>query len=494
MMTMGRKSGLIGFVAVGFVFMAATVFAVPRDIVVHRDGKTRVEGTIVEETAETIVIQTKLHDKPLHFRKSDLVQVIRGFDPDAPQTTEPEQPPTYDYRVYVPQGPVDPLRPPQQVVVIAELIRRGLTPPPATPTVTRTPVVMAQSSPASLPSASPAPSPQVTAMPGPTPAPPATPILVTPEPVGERKPVEERMPTSRPTWPTAVAIPSPAVAVMSPSSTPTLTPVPSFVPATPAATAFAHTPPVQASSAPVGAGVPSPAPVSGDSLLAQLLPMAQPVPTASSASYVGATPAVVEASPQAAGQKEVGRVSSCQGAVSCKRGSASVAVAAGTALSVGDTLETAADANAVVRLSSAHVLILGPASAATLLRADTGSPAEVGLVKGFVWVVADASNTLPAITVAVAGCGVTPDPSNVTPGVGFRIGVGNSGKLLLYSQRGKLLLADSVVDGSFTVEAGKPVAYLPGSRKLEPQPEVGEAYEKEWATVTSMAMQAARTQ
>lgn len=491
MTTMERKSSLTVFVTVAFVFVATVAFAVPRDILVHRDGKTRVEGTIVEETAERIVIQTKIYDKPLHFRKSELLQVIRGFDPDAPQTTEPEQPPTYDYRVYVPQGPVDPLHPPQQVVVIAELIRRGLTPPPATPSVTRATVVATGGSPAPLSSAPPASAPQVSATPVPTPVPPATPVVATPEPMVERKPVEKQMPSSPPTWPSAAATPRPTLAMMSPSPSP----VPSYVPtAAPAAVpALPRTPAVQASPVPGGVGTPSPMPVSSESLLAQLLPIAQPVPTASSASYVSATPAVAETSSQAA-EKEVGWVSSCQGPVSCKRKGASLAVTEGTTLNLGDTIETAANGNVVVRLSSSHVLILGPASTVTLLRADMGSPAEVGLARGFVWVVADPSNTLPPITVAVAGCGVTPDPSDVTRGVGFRIGVGDSGKLLLSSHRGKLLLADSVVDGSFTVEAGKPVAYLPGSRKLEPQPEMDEAYEKEWATVTNMATQAARTQ
>ncbi|MCX7626207.1 MAG: hypothetical protein N2Z21_08365 [Candidatus Sumerlaeaceae bacterium] len=485
------KSGLNAIVTAIIILMVSRgVYAVPRDVLVHRDGKTRVEGTIVEETAETIVIQTRIHDKPLHFRKADLAQVIRGFDPEAQQTTAPEQPPSYDYRVYVPQGPVDPLRP-VQPIVIAELIRRGLTPPPATPALTRTPAGLAES-PSPIPSATAAPAPSVSPVVTPTPTSIPRPIVASPEPVVERReplatpsgPAQAAMPTV----PTAITTPlPPAAASLEPTS---VGPAPE-----PAVTAFPSPSPVQMPGTPVGATVQTPLPVSSDSLLAKLLPTGQAVPTVSSASYVvGASPTPSTPRPEVTVSKETAKLQLVQGTVQCKRGGASMAVAAGASLSVGDTVETGGNGTAAVRLSSAYLVIVGPDSAVTFLKGDEGTVVEVGLVKGLVWVVGDASASLPSITIAASGCGVTPDPAEITRGVGFRVAVSDGGKIVVSTQAGRLLVEDSVVDSSFSVERGKPVAYLPGSKKAEPLPDLSDTVEKEWATVRSTFSQTPNSQ
>ncbi|RMH28622.1 MAG: hypothetical protein D6691_04600 [Candidatus Hydrogenedentota bacterium] len=99
-----------------------------KDILIHRDG-TRVEGTITEETATKIVIQTEKFGQ-LHFQKRDLVTIDRGRDREAREAAAAKVTPTpYNYAVFIPEGPVNALSPPVQIPVIAGLILRGVTPP-----------------------------------------------------------------------------------------------------------------------------------------------------------------------------------------------------------------------------------------------------------------------------------------------------------------------------------------------------------------------------
>jgi hypothetical protein len=48
-------------------------------------------------------------------------------------------------------------------------------------------------------------------------------------------------------------------------------------------------------------------------------------------------------------------------------------------------------------------------------------------------------------------------------------------------------LADSVTDSTVSVDAGKPVVYLPGSRKFEDAGPAGDVVGQEWGTVQELA-------
>jgi hypothetical protein len=462
------------------VGVASVASAVPRDIVVHLDG-TKVEGQIIEENAQTIILRTEKYGT-LHFRKADLAQLVRGFDPDAPQTTTvQETAPSYDYRVYIPRGPVDPERP-AQPIIIAELIRRGLTPPPLTP---------APGSAVATPSAPPreAQSEAVRETPMPTPLSAATVVASTPEVRAVTplpSPTVAWAPPQTPTATSTAAMPTPMATAALPVSE---TPVAARTVASPVSAPAIG---ISTQATPVAAAAPAtPIPATKDALLAMLLPSPQPVPTASSAGYVGgqaSAPAPPNVAPAGGSGETVGSVGLVQGTTQRRRGAETVAAAAGTPVAVGDVFETGGDGMVALRFGNGIIAVLGINTMATVLKGGNTNTPELGVAKGSVWIVGEAGAGAAVVpTVAAAGCGVTPDPSDLSKGVGLKVALVEGGRLLIASQRGRLILADSVTDSTVSVDAGKPVVYLPGSRKFEDAGPAGDVVSQEWGTVQELA-------
>ncbi len=477
--------GISGLAMLLCIVWPTVVRAVPRDIVVHRDG-TKVEGSIVSETAEEIILDSKYGK--LHFRKADLAQVQRGVDPDAQQTTAPVESPTYDYRVYIPEGPIDPERP-AKPIVIAELIRRGLTPPPATPTIGGgTP---GESRPAMSTSFTPTPEASE-----PTPLAAATVqpvVLVTPSPSPQAVPVQRPEEGTRLTMPTPTVPPAATPFAVTPAPTVLAMPLPTQTPqqvVTPVATPI-ETPSLQMTSSAPTQSASSAAPLAETgSLLEALLASAKAVPTASSAVYVGGgTPSTGEAKNEAVaqpgtsvGQDVIASVTEVRGVALLKRGGTVQTLARGTSISQGDTIQTGRDSLVAIRLREGIGVVIGGESEVTFAKPTGANVAEIGVLQGLVWCSAEGA-AAKSVGVAAAGCMVSPDPSDLGQGYTLKVASVTGGRILVASLRGRALLVDSVLDVVLSIEAQKPAYYLPGSRRVEEQAQLLPGLQKELETV-----------
>lgn len=440
---------------------ASLSWGVPRDIVIHRDG-TKVEGHIVEETAEKIILHTEKYGD-LHFRKIDLAKVERGVDPDAQSTTPTQTPPSYDYRVYIPRGPIDPERP-ATPIVIAELIRRGLTPPPATiatqlvgaaPTAPpAAPTVVA--SPTALPPVVPSPQPMSTPgelaprSPTPSPVSPPTPGA---EPTEPRE-VSSRAPAGRPAPAVSPSVGSPIVATAPPPpiSSPAVTPL-------------------EAAS--------------------QLPPGILPVPTASSADYlapsqtVPAAPAPSLTPPPPQTELAPPCLLSVRGSVELVRGNAaSRRVTSGEALHTGDRLLTDREAVAVVRLAGPLHLLLGPASEITLVNIPGSGSTELVLSRGYLWIACSEQPPVTKFAIEVGTAHIEPDPNAGAGGIAAKLALLEGQRLYLGSVRGKLVVSDRRAGVVHILAPGVPTFYDLPAAKLEMKPELARTLEGEWQDIS----------
>jgi hypothetical protein len=514
-----RRGAVTALVAC-LMWLAGAAAAVPRDIVVHRDG-TKVEGKIIQETEEVIILHTEKYGD-LHFRKMDLVKLERGVDPDATPPPVVATPSVHDYRVYIPEGPIDPERP-VRPIPIAELIRRGLTPPPsqtAAATAIEAPAgtlqpgagqasagqaMSAQATPAAAAVVAPAPGPAAATMPaagsapvavaavpppggaGPVPpaeiTPPAVPGAATPPPAAmaaTASPAAEPMasptvapvaavPAGVPMASGAIAIATPATVVEAVAETPALRGTP-FVPAPVAATPVAAAPPV----APTGTA-----------LVAALV--ATPVATASSAAYVGGAGA------SAAGSVPVGNPAAgtaagltvVSGSGTMRHGNASETLAPAAGVGEGAALQTGPADTLVLRARGGQFVVLGPASELTILKIYSAAGVDVALTRGWMWAAAGATASDKLVTINAAGCQIAPEPADLPQGLALKVELAGNGRLMVGSLLGKVVIADSVSDSVVTVERRAPVFYVPGSRTPEDHPELLAALEKEWGVVQS---------
>lgn len=417
------------FFLLSFVFwLAAAAYCVPRDIVVHRDG-TKVEGSIIEENEEKIVIRTQKYGD-LHFRKIDLVKVERGVDPEAAQSTQTvATPQTYDYRVYIPQGPLNPEKP-VQPIFIAELIRRGLTPPPPTASPSR---------------------PQAENTPG----------HETPEPtinVREQKHAFEERTT--PTSPAVLAKASPAPTEL----------------AAPASREPSLSPPPEPRREDFALSRPSTTPAMEQAAT----PTATPVPTTTEATptppqATTAQPTVPPSSAQGAGT-----IVTAKGSVLIQRYGALQPAIAGAEIAPGDAVVTSEGALALVALRNGQRLVVGPASELVVNKVFPGTGTDLLLNKGFAWCAASPNAPEKLLTLSALGCQIAPDPSDLSKGIAIKVAVLGSDRVFVASLRGKALLSDTAENAFFIIDANTPVFHPVKSRQLEPKPELASSLEDEW--------------
>ncbi len=489
--------------SLSFIVAAGLSFGVPRDILTHRDG-TKIEGAIVEETAEKIVIRTEKYGE-LHYPKIDLVKIERGVDPEAQLTTATPTPPSYDYRIYIPEGPIDPERPPRPIP-IAALIQKGITPPPlrrAADTAPRSESEQtAKATPAPVAQATPlqSPPPRETPQPAPTTLPRmagATPAAPTPTMVIAFQPTPMTMQTPSPTFhvsPTPVVALTPAGTLVGPA-TPAFTPSP--VLATPVATVPVQTLPATVAPVPTVVTTPFTAPTAVQAAaqptslatgsmspanLADLF-LAQPVATASSASYTAAGTPAAAGEPAmvtpVAGTETGAVLTVLSGKGSVRRASGTAVMARGANIVEGETLQTGPEDTLVVGAQGGLALALGPSSELKILKAYPGAGLDLALIRGSLWAVAASNAPDKLVTLSAAGCQIAPDPTDLQQGLQLKVDVGADGRLTVASLVGRLILSDSVSDAYLTVPAQSVATYTPGSRKLEERPELMEPIRRE---------------
>ncbi|MGB9693017.1 MAG: hypothetical protein ACPL7D_12720, partial [Candidatus Sumerlaeaceae bacterium] len=399
-----------------------------------------------------------------------LVKVERGVDPDAQQTTAPRETPIYDYRVYIPEGPVDPERP-ARPIFIAELIRRGLTPPPAESV--GKPGAASEVTVSARPTESPAgPREQVVATVAPSPSPLVVPTATLAAPV-----VVQATPTP---VPTVLATPVVVTPLPTRMASPPLSPAPMTE-----ATAQPTPAEVRMSAAPT--------PV-GSVLDALLAPAIKAVPTASSASYVGGASSSAASMPASQSlsapaspsqQSLLGSVMDVRGTAQLKRGGTVQTLARGVGVMVGDTIQTGRDSVVVVRCADGVGVVVGGESEITLAKSAPASGAEIGVIQGFVWCAAEAGTAKP-LSLAAIGCVLSPDLADAREGYALKMGVVPSGKVVVATMRGRALLNDTVLDAVMSVDAQRAAYYLPGSRKIEDHGELLPSLQAELDTVRTL--------